>query len=178
MVAYLVGTDAKHNVSSTILDFDSYDRIRKQAEQLHYHQMLLEKDLAAQDTLNRQLIDELAGHVQALDQANVALQEAQRRLLSEGSRSASIWHVNCTTRSFKTCWVSIISSKVLRRSTNFLKFWLASWAKFVWASGNLSSTCVKSAEVYALQPSTVSGWALQFNHSRMNGRNELASRWH
>jgi len=86
MVAYLVGTDAKHNVSSTILDFDSYDRIRKQAEQLHYHQMLLEKDLAAQDTLNRQLIDELAGHVQALDQANVALQEAQRRLLSEGEQ--------------------------------------------------------------------------------------------
>jgi len=48
--------------------------------------MLLEKDLAAQDTLNRQLIDELAGHVQALDQANVALQEAQRRLLSEGEQ--------------------------------------------------------------------------------------------
>ena len=48
MVAYLVGTDAQHNVSATILDFDSYDRIRKQAEQLHYHQMLLEKDLAAQ----------------------------------------------------------------------------------------------------------------------------------
>ena len=86
MVAYLVGTDAQHNVSATILDFDSYDRIRKQAEQLHYHQMLLEKDLAAQDTLNRQLIDELAGHVQALDQANVALQEAQRRLLSEGEQ--------------------------------------------------------------------------------------------
>ena len=87
MVAYLVGTDAKHhNVSATILDFDSYDRIRKQAEQLHYHQMLLEKDLAAQDTLNRQLIDELAGHVQALDHANTALQEAQRRLLSEGEQ--------------------------------------------------------------------------------------------
>jgi len=83
MVAYLVGSDAQPNVSATILDFDSYDRIRKQAEQLHYHQMLLEKDLAAQDSLNRQLIDELAGHVQALDQANVALQEAQRRLLSE-----------------------------------------------------------------------------------------------
>jgi signal transduction histidine kinase len=48
--------------------------------------MLLEKDLAAQDTLNRQLIDELAGHVQALDQANSALQEAQRRLLSEGEQ--------------------------------------------------------------------------------------------
>ena len=86
MVAYLVGKDAHQAVSATILDFDSYDRIRKQAEQLHYHQMLLEKDLAAQDTLNRQLVDELADHVQALDQANLALQDAQRRLLSEGEQ--------------------------------------------------------------------------------------------
>ena len=86
MVAYLVGKDAQHNVSATILDFDTYDRIRKQAEQLHYHQMLLEKDLAAQDLLNRQLVDELADHVQALDQANLALQDAQRRLLSEGEQ--------------------------------------------------------------------------------------------
>ena len=86
MVAYLVGKDAHQNVSATILDFDSYDRIRKQAEQLHYHQMLLEKDLAAQDSLNRQLVDELADHVQALDQANLALQDAQRRLLSEGEQ--------------------------------------------------------------------------------------------
>jgi signal transduction histidine kinase len=86
MVAYLVGTDAKPNTNTTILDFDSYDRIRRQAEQLHYYQMILEKDLAAQDTLNRQLIGELADHVQALDQANSALQEAHRRLLSEGEQ--------------------------------------------------------------------------------------------
>jgi len=86
MVAYLVGKDAQHSGNATLLDFDSYDRIRKQAEQLHYHQMLLEKDLAAQDTLNRQLIDELAGHVQALDQANLALQEAHRRLLSDSEQ--------------------------------------------------------------------------------------------
>jgi signal transduction histidine kinase len=86
MVAYLMGTDAQHSVGATILDFDSYDRIRKQAEQLHYHQMLLEKDLAAQDSLNRQLVDELADHVSALDQANLALQGAHRRLLSEGEQ--------------------------------------------------------------------------------------------
>ncbi len=86
MVGYLIGTDAQRNAGSTILDFDSYDRIRKQAEQLHYHQMLLEKDLAAQDTLNRQLVDELADHVQALDKTNLALQAAQRRLLSEGEQ--------------------------------------------------------------------------------------------
>ena len=86
MVAYLMGTNAQRNISATILDFDSYDRIRKQAEQLHYRQMLLEKDLAAQDSLNRQLVDELASHVQALDQANLALQEAHRWLLAEGEQ--------------------------------------------------------------------------------------------
>ncbi len=86
MVAYLVGTDDRQNISATLLDFDSYDRMRKHAEQLHYHQMLLEKDLAAQDTLNMQLVEELAGHIQALDQANAALQEAHRRLLSEGEQ--------------------------------------------------------------------------------------------
>ena len=86
MIGYLMGSDAQRNASTTILDFDSYDRIRKQAEQLHYHHMLLEKDLAAQDSLNRQLVDELADHVQALDQANLALQDAQRRLLSEGEQ--------------------------------------------------------------------------------------------
>ncbi len=86
MVAYLVGTDDRQNISTTLLDFDSYDRMRKHAEQLHYHQMLLEKDLAAQDTLNLQLVEELAGHIQALDQANSAIQEAHRRLLLEGEQ--------------------------------------------------------------------------------------------
>jgi signal transduction histidine kinase len=43
----------------------------------------LEQNLAAQDTLNQQLIDQLGEQVRALDQANLALQDAQRRLLTE-----------------------------------------------------------------------------------------------
>jgi signal transduction histidine kinase len=45
--------------------------------------MLLERDLAAQGSLNRQLLDQLATQVKALDSANLALQDAQRRLLTE-----------------------------------------------------------------------------------------------
>ncbi len=45
--------------------------------------MLLERDLAAQGNLNRQLVNQLAVQVKALDSANLALQDAQRRLLTE-----------------------------------------------------------------------------------------------
>jgi signal transduction histidine kinase len=82
VVATVVGT-AEQRSAPAWWDFDSYDRIREQAERLRYHQMLLEKDLAAQDTLNRQLVEQLADQVRALDRANLALQEAQRRMMSE-----------------------------------------------------------------------------------------------
>jgi signal transduction histidine kinase len=45
--------------------------------------MLLGKDLATEPTLNRQLTEQLAEQVQALDQVNLVLVEAQRRLLGE-----------------------------------------------------------------------------------------------
>ena len=75
------------------------------------------------------------------------------------SRSGSIWRVNCTTRSFRIFWASTTSSKVLRRSTNFLKFSSVSWAKSARASGSLSSTCDKSAGLCVLPPLIASGWA-------------------
>lgn len=83
VVSLLVGTANDNRSAPTLWDFDSYDRIRENAEKLRFHQMLLEKDLAAEDTLNRQLTEQLAEQVQALDRTNLALQEAQRRLLSE-----------------------------------------------------------------------------------------------
>ena len=43
----------------------------------------MERSLAAQGNLNQQLIEQLAQQVKALDQANLALQDAQRRLLTE-----------------------------------------------------------------------------------------------
>ena len=79
----LIGiSDSQSATPPNIWAFDSYDRIREHAEKLRYHQMLLEKDLAAEDSLNRQLTRQLAEQVQILDQANQSLLKAQSRLLS------------------------------------------------------------------------------------------------
>ncbi|MEM7336768.1 MAG: ATP-binding cassette domain-containing protein [Chloroflexota bacterium] len=83
VTALIGGTGNRQQRTPVIWAFDSYYRARKQAETLHHNQMLLEKDLAAQDSLNRQLVNQLAKQVQALDSANLALQDAQRRLLTE-----------------------------------------------------------------------------------------------
>src|SRR5258706_6677532 len=83
VVNYLLCIVDRQKTAPTIWDFDSFDRIREHTEKLSYHQMLLEKDLAAEDTLNRQLTKQLVEQVQVLDQLNQALLEAQRRLLSE-----------------------------------------------------------------------------------------------
>ena len=83
VVSALLGMRNPAEPTPTFWDYDSYDHIRENAERLRYHQMLLEKDLAAEGTLNRQLTEQLAEQLQALDQANLALREAQRRLLSE-----------------------------------------------------------------------------------------------
>jgi signal transduction histidine kinase len=83
IVSLLMGTPSAKNPSPAIWDFDTFNRIRENAEKMRFHQMLLEKDLAAEDTLNRQLTGQLAEQVEALDRVNLALQDAQRRLLSE-----------------------------------------------------------------------------------------------
>lgn len=83
VVSLLLGAVDQHRSGPNIWDFDSYDRFREQTEKLRYHQMLLEKDLAGEDSLNRQLTKQLAEQVESLDQVNLALLEAQRRLLVE-----------------------------------------------------------------------------------------------
>jgi signal transduction histidine kinase len=83
IVAALLGTTDRQQLSPAIWALDSYYRAREQAEKLRHHQALLERDLAAQDTLNQQLFDQLTEQVNALDQANLALQDAHRRLLTE-----------------------------------------------------------------------------------------------
>jgi signal transduction histidine kinase len=83
VVNLLLGGSEPPRHSPLIWDFDSSDRVREYTEKLHYHQLLLGKDLAAETSLNRQLTAQLAEQVQALDQANVSLREAQHRLLSE-----------------------------------------------------------------------------------------------
>lgn len=83
VVSLLLGMTDPKNAIPTVWDFGGYDRIRENAEKLRYHQMLMGKDLAAEATLNHQLTEQLAAQVQALDQANIALREAQRQLLQE-----------------------------------------------------------------------------------------------
>lgn len=83
IVAALVGTADQQQRTPVIWALDSYYRARKQAETLRHNQKLLKRDLKAQDDLNQQLVEQLAYQVKALDSANLALQDAQRRLLTE-----------------------------------------------------------------------------------------------
>ncbi len=83
IVAALLGTIDRQQLTPAIWALDSYYRARQLAEQLSHQQQLLKRNLTEQGTLNQQLIDQLALQVNALDQANLALQDAQRRLLTE-----------------------------------------------------------------------------------------------
>ncbi len=83
IVSLMVGTPPPDQVTPIIWALDSYYRAREQAETLQQNQALLQQDLAAQDTLNKQLLAQLAEQLAALNQANTALQDAQRRLLQE-----------------------------------------------------------------------------------------------
>lgn len=83
VVSLLLGRGDSQLAAPTIWDFDSSGRFREHAEKLHYHQMLMEKDLAGEDSLNRELTKQLAEQVKALDQVNMALLDAQGRLLTE-----------------------------------------------------------------------------------------------
>lgn len=83
VVAATVGTADREQRTPVIWALDSYFRAREQAETLRHNQTLLERDLAAQGNLNQQLVARLADQVKALDSANLALQDAQRRLLTE-----------------------------------------------------------------------------------------------
>jgi signal transduction histidine kinase len=83
IVSALMGTTDQQQLTPAIWALDNYYQAREQAERLRQQGLLLERDLAAQDNLNRQLVNQLAEQVAALDQANLALQAAQRRLMTE-----------------------------------------------------------------------------------------------
>jgi signal transduction histidine kinase len=83
IVAALVGTTNRQQLTPAIWALDNYYRAREQAENLRHQQRLLEQNLAVQDTRIRSLIEQMTEQVKALDQANIALQDAHRRLLTE-----------------------------------------------------------------------------------------------
>ena len=83
VVAALVGGGEHQRRTPAIWALDSYYKAKQQAEILRHNQQLLEKDLAARDNVNQELLVQLSKQVRALDSANVALQDAQRRLMTE-----------------------------------------------------------------------------------------------
>jgi len=83
IVASLVGASDHQQITPVIWALDSYYQARQKAEMLHHNQQMLQRNLAKQDTLNKQLLKQLSLQVDALDKANLALQDAQRRLLIE-----------------------------------------------------------------------------------------------
>jgi signal transduction histidine kinase len=62
---------------------DTYYQAFRQAQLLRDNQQLLERDLAQQNSIKQELLEQLSIQVSALDDANIALQNAQRRLLTE-----------------------------------------------------------------------------------------------
>ncbi|MBM7843369.1 ATP-binding cassette domain-containing protein [Herpetosiphon giganteus] len=78
-----IGARDQQHLTPIIWALENYHRASQQAEALRQSQSSLEHDLASQNQLNRQLIGQLDQQVSNLDRANAALQEAQRRLLSE-----------------------------------------------------------------------------------------------
>jgi signal transduction histidine kinase len=82
VVAASVGSGQQQRTPA-IWALDSYYKARQQAEILTHNQLLLEQDLAARDVVNQELLKQLSKQIKALDSTNLALQDAQRRLLTE-----------------------------------------------------------------------------------------------
>ncbi|MBN1657096.1 MAG: ATP-binding cassette domain-containing protein [Anaerolineae bacterium] len=83
VLSAMVGIADRQQLTPILWALDSYYRARDQAEKLHQRQALIERDLSARNTVSQQLIDNMADQIDALDSANAALQDAQRRLLAE-----------------------------------------------------------------------------------------------
>jgi signal transduction histidine kinase len=83
IVELIVGSNRQEQVTPVIWAFENYYAAQQQAEELRRSQMVLRESLEAQDSLNRQLIERLQDQVEALDHLNLALQDANRRLMTE-----------------------------------------------------------------------------------------------
>lgn len=83
IVELIVGSDRQEQVTPVIWAFENYHAAQRQAEELRQSQQVLMQDLEAQGSLNRQLVERLSDQLQALDKLNLALQDANRRLMTE-----------------------------------------------------------------------------------------------
>ena len=83
IVEQIVGTTQQEQVTPIIWALESYYQAEQQTDELRRTQAMLQESLEAKDSLNRQLIDRLQDQVKALNQLNLALQAAHRRLDTE-----------------------------------------------------------------------------------------------
>jgi signal transduction histidine kinase len=83
IVAALVSERQHGQVTPLIWALDTYYQALRQAQLLRHNQELLEQDLARQNLIRQELLEQLSVQVSALDDANLALKVAQRRLLTE-----------------------------------------------------------------------------------------------
>lgn len=83
IVELIVGASRQTEVTPIMWALENYHKAQQQAEELSRMQATLRDSLEAQDSLNRQLVERLHQQLLALDQLNLALQAAHRRLLTE-----------------------------------------------------------------------------------------------
>ena len=83
IVELIVGGSNREQVTPIIWALESYHAAQRQTEELFRIQAVLHKNLEASDSMNRQLVEKLSEQVKALDRLNGALQDTQRRLMTE-----------------------------------------------------------------------------------------------
>lgn len=83
IVEMIVGSSSREQVTPVVWALESFHAAQRQTEELFQAQTALHQSLEASDSLNRQLVRRLSNQVKALDRLNAALQETQRRLMTE-----------------------------------------------------------------------------------------------
>jgi signal transduction histidine kinase len=83
IVELIVGSNRQERITPVIWAFENYHDAQRQTEELRQAQRELKQSLEEKDSLNQQLIQRLGNQVEALDQLNLALQEAGRRVMME-----------------------------------------------------------------------------------------------
>ncbi len=83
VVEMIVSASHKEEITPTIWALESFHKAQQQTDELFKKQAELHETLEASDLLNRQLIEKLSNQVKAMDRLNAALQETQRRLMTE-----------------------------------------------------------------------------------------------
>jgi signal transduction histidine kinase len=83
IVELIVGSNRQGRVTPVIWAFENYHEAQQQTEDLRRAQRQLEQSLEEKNSLNQELIQRLGKQVEALDELNLALQEAGRRVMME-----------------------------------------------------------------------------------------------